>query len=351
MFLEESFECLLSNTVSLDETRRKRAIRAQNALRDRLKAVDEVKERLTGMYLQGSYALHTTVRPCDDDIEYDVDIILAADFQDHRDSWLQTGGYTLQWLQDQIESISLYKNKTRLLQHCVRVQYESDQQRFHLDVVPAHRPDTTGGEILICPDWAASNPKGFIDWFNAQKHRCGRLRHITRLLKYWRNLHGDEPNSMILTTLVGHHAPDEGAYRTLDHALVQTMTGISKWLNENASLLFGVDVPNPSLESENLARGWNGALSFVSLLDSATKLAQEAICCSDEEETIELWNAPELFDGCFPQTVRGLGQAERKVRNGIQSKSAFTGAAGAISVSRQKGHQCVPDNGGFYGTK
>jgi len=152
MLLEESFEEFLHDTVSLDETRQNRAIRAHNALRDRLKEIDEIKKRLTGMYLQGSYALYTTVRPSDNDIEYDVDIILAADFQDIIDHWWRDGYYVLRWLQECIAGIGLYEGKTRILKHCARVKYEVDQQRFHLDVVPAHRPNTTAGKILIPPN-------------------------------------------------------------------------------------------------------------------------------------------------------------------------------------------------------
>jgi hypothetical protein len=301
------------------------------------------------MYLQGSYALHTTVRPVDDDAEYDVDIILAADFQDYMDSLWQSGHDVIRWLQDQIESISLYEGKTQRLEHCVRVQYESDGQRFHLDVVPAHRPDTTDGEILIPPSWDPSNPKGFAKWFNEQQARCERVRHITRLLKYWRNLQGSAPNSMVLTTLVGRFAPGDEAYRTLDHALIQTMREIHAWLDDNYHMLFGVEVPNPSLADEDLARNWTGVPSFVNQLSTATEIAKDAAACRNEEETIELWNSPELFDGHFPTTVRGLGQAERDAREAMKNGSLAISATGAVHPDQSENNRSVPDNGGFYG--
>ena len=177
------------------------------------------------------------------------------------------------------------------------------------------------------------------------------MRHITRLLKYWRNLHGGGPNSMILTTLVGQHAPGDGAYRTLDHALAQTMTSMSKWLADNLDLFFGIEIPNPALEEEDLARGWSGAHSFHDRLKAATELAKEAICSKDEQETIELWNAPDLFDGRFPKTVRGLGEPERDAHSAMESGSLSVNATGTIGISGEKDDQRVPDNGGFYGRR
>ena len=360
MRLEESFDDFLRNTVSLDDTRRSRAQRAHNTVRRKLKAIDEVRACMigNGSFLQGSYALHTATRPCHEDMEYDVDVVLTLDLADENGNL--PGGYeVLSWLQSHLESINLYEGKTEMLDHCVRIQYESDDQRFHLDVVPAHCPDTEHDPILIpsrwlvlSGDWKASHPKGFVAWLTERKNeQCDAVRGVTRLLKYWRNLHNDDgagPNSMLLTTLIGLHAPAD--YRSLDDALVKAMRSICDWMSEQ-DWLDDLVVDNPSLPGENLARSWDMASfsTFQSCLSAATEKAEEARASKDEEETIALWNSSELFDDCFPKTTRGLGEEALRFAATMSSGGASVGATGRISLNPSRGGARVRDNRGFFG--
>lgn len=346
MFLRKSFEDFLSNEVNLDDTRMARVKRAHRTVRRKLRAMEEVRKVLTGMYLQGSYALLTATRPCGAHVEYDVDIVLAADFR-NEDEYKLSGRQALLWLQRQIESIGLYQGKTKILKHCVRIEYESDGQRFHLDVVLAHRPDSTDGPIEIPPQWALSNPKGYIEWFDKQSRRSDRLRHVVRLLKYWRNLQGGGPNSMVLTTLATQHAP--ASHRSLDDALVKTMSSTNKWLQGQSP--HDIEVLNPSLKEENLARNWQAAdvASFQSRFKTATQLAEEALSCKDEEETIKIWNAPELFDGTFPKTVRGLDKAPKSIAAAMSGNGAVTDPSGKVGTTPSEDHYPVKKSGGFYG--
>jgi hypothetical protein len=347
MFLKESFEQFQKTKVNLDDTRMKRVKSAHHSVRGKLGSIEAVREILTGFYLQGSYALLTACRPCDDAIEYDVDIVMAADFRNAH-GYMRSGQDVLAWLQEQIESIGLYKGKTTILKCCVRIAYESDGQRFHLDVVPAHRPDTTKGSILIAPKWSESDPRGYQAWFAKCQKRCDRLRHVVRLLKYWRNVQGGGPNSMILTTLAAQHVPTSS--RSLDDALVKTMTSLNGWLREQTA--YGVEVLNPSLKEENLARNWTGAevTDFQRLFSAATAKAKEARSCKDEEETISLWNDPVLFDGRFPKTVRGLGNEAKAAAAAIGDGLGLT-AAGQVCIGRGPTPRPVKQSGGFYGAR
>lgn len=348
MYLRKSFEHFLSNKVNLDATRMERVKRAHQSVRSELKTIDEVTEILTGMYLQGSYALLTACRPCGAHTEYDVDIVLAADFRS-KGGRMKNGWQVLRWLQRQIEGISLYAGKTEILKHCVRIKYESDGQRFHLDVVPAHRPDHVDGPIQIAPDWALSDPRGYLTWFEKRRRRSERLRHIVRLLKYWRNLRGGGPNSMILTTLAAWHAPT--AYRSLDDALVQTMSSLNAWLQDQSP--HHIEVINPSLEEENLARNWHAGdvASFQRRFQTATEMATEALSCKDEERTIGIWNAPELFDRHFPKTLRGLGDKAKAFAAAMSSKVAFTDPNGKVGFIPSKGRSAARVSGGFFGER
>jgi hypothetical protein len=349
MYLRQSFEDFLRDRVSLDDTRKDRVKRAHHSVRERLTSIDEVAEQATGKgtYLQGSYPLHTAVRPCNEDGVYDVDVVLAADFRDERGQMV-SGHRVLPWLRNCIKSIRMYEGKTMRKNRCIRIDYRSDNQRFHLDVVPAHRPDTLQGPIRLVPDWTESDPRGYIDWFRNQCDDTARLRHVVRLLKYWRNLRGVEVNSMILTTIVADHVPSE--VKSLDDSLVKTMSSLNSWMQGQS--LTSLEVPNPSMSEEDLARNWPYVKKrrFCSQLSKATEKAEEAVGCEDEETTIELWNDPELFDGHFPKTVRGLGKEPREVAGAMGSGGLAVGQAGRVSTSPDGSGQGVPGNGGFFGS-
>lgn len=351
MLLKDSFENFLSSKVNLDQTRFDRIVSAHNSIRDRLEADGKIQERLVGFYLQGSYALRTVSRPHSDDVEYDVDVVGAFDFRD-KHGRLITGPAALDWLYRHINSINLYEGKTEKRRSCVRIHYQSDGARFHVDVVPAHRPDTTEGPIRIPPDWDQSNPRGYKRWFQGRKdEHCKRVKHLVRLLKYWRNLQCEAdwgPNSMVLTTLVGQHTPADGDYKSLDDALVQTMTSMDELFQGQWHT---PEVLNPSLQGEDLARNWSQSdfKRFRRLFRRATETAQDAIESEDEEESIELWNTPELFDGKFPKTTRGLGQREKAVAAAMANGGLFTDPSGRLGSRSSKRGREMPDNHGYYG--
>jgi hypothetical protein len=256
------------------------------------------------------------------------------------------------WLYRRINSISLYEGKVEKRRSCVRIHYESDETRFHVDVVPAHRPDTTEGPIRIPPNWDWSNPRGYKQWLQERKdEHCERAKHLVRLLKFWRNLQCEGawgPNSMILTTLVGQHAPGDNDYKSLDDALVQTMASMNEFFRKQWHV---PEILNPSLDDEDLARNWSRSdfKRFRRLFQSATETAQSAIKNEDEKETIELWNAPELFDGQFPTTTRGLGSKEKTAAAAMMNGGLFTDPSGRVGNRSSKRRREVPNNHGYYG--
>lgn len=354
MFLSATFDNFIQNVVSLDRTRLNRIQRAHNAVRSDIEALDPVREISTGpTFLQGSYAIYTPVRPCDKEASYDVDIVLPADFRNER-SQLPNGRSVIRWLKSQIEQNGQYSDKTEVKGQCVRINYEADEGRFHLDFVPAHTLDPTEIPVQVPPDWSPSDPRGYREWFEKQAGRLEEKRHlryIVRMLKYWRNLRGVGPNSMILTTLSAQAAPSEGDYRSIDQALVTTMEGICEALDvEN---LRDVEIPNPSLPEENLARDWSVAeiLRFKRALSKATETAQDAIDSLNGSETAELWNSPVLFDGEFPVPEEDPSEEARAAGAAMAGGGLSFDSDGYASTDpNPDGHgSTVPDNGGFYG--
>lgn len=352
MRLKDSFEDFLTGRVNLDPTRVGRVQTAHNTIRDKIAALDDIKPHFVGTYLQGSYALRTAARPVHDDHEYDVDVVLAMDLRDAQGN-LYDGDAVLDWLYVLVNGIALYEGKVERRERCLRVRYSSDGQRFHLDVLPAHQPVIADEPILIPPDWAATNPRGYIRWLDGVvKDQCQRARHLARLLKFWRNLQYPDgafaPNSMVLTTLVGRFAPTDADYGSLDEALVLTMRGIDGWL-QGLGPFEEVVVKNPSLEGENLARNWSWVevSTFRGRFAEATRLAEAALASDDEEETIGLWNDDALFAGLFPKTLRGLGEQAKETAAAMAAGGLFVNSSGTVGTTGIR----VRNNRGYFGRR
>ena len=348
MILRESFDDFLRNRVNLNPTRLDRIRSAHRSVRAVLKADADLAPDYLGTFLQGSYAQGTGTRSPNGDV-YDVDVVLALDLED---DWgnLPSGWSVLNDVADALDADPLYAGKIEIRDRCVRVAYSNDGMDFHLDVLPAHAPDGTKEPLQIPRDWRWTDPRGFKDWMDAKnRDGCGLLRRVIRLLKYWRSVQElGSPNSMVLTTLAGLHLPKSvSPAGAVDDALVQTMEGIAGWATD-ASAWSVPEIPNPSMEEENLARAWSAAdwRAFRDAIRAAADNAREARGTTDEEEAVSLWNGPDLFDGTFPTTLRGLGEGHR------QRSAAFVGgglAVGGDGCVGSPSGRFVRPNRGFYG--
>ena len=89
---------------------------------------------------------------------------------------------------------------------------------------------------------------------------------------------------------------------------------------------------------------------FQHLLGVATDKAEDALACKDEEETIELWNRTDLFDGRFPKTLRGVGEDAKVAADAMGDGLAVT-PAGLVSIGPSRSFEPVEKGGGFDGEK
>ena len=342
MILKASFDDFLSSRVNLNKTRLERVRSAHHSVRDVLKADADLSPDYVGTFLQGSYAYSTATRSPHDDDPYDVDVVLALDLEDDWDG-LPSGYSVLNDVYGALDAVPLYAGKVELRERCVRVSYSSDGMAFHLDVLPA---DATNGmqEALRIPrDWCWTHPRGYGAWLNdVNAERCGYLKPVAKLVKYWRSLHGLGVNSMVLTTLVADHLPSDAL--SIDDALVQTLEGIADWAGDRSYWLVPT-VENPSLEGEDLARAWSLGdwQAFRSAVSDAATAARDARDSKDEEDTIDLWNEKVLYDGLFPTTVRGLGTKARA------TAAAFSSGALYAPVSSGRSSVAVTPNRGYFG--
>jgi hypothetical protein len=255
---------------------------------------------------QGSYAAGTAIRPLRAKDEFDVDLVIKLTL---RGSVASTAA--LDWLRSRLALDRTFKS--RLVHHprCVRVSYAGD---FHLDIVPARRvssalrtgPTTTLNLVrLKVPDrkggWRFSNPEGFIRWIERQDRRTGGdFGRMVMMLKGWRDNKTPEKTrvrSIVFTTLIGRAVPtwSRGSDSTRPDARILIAT--LHRLNQQLRGITGVPVvSNPSLRSENLARGWtrNDFVEFRSQINQAWKLA----IFINKQGDPAVWRA--LFGRTFP---------------------------------------------------
>ena len=138
-----------------------------------LAAAEDPMLRALAIYLQGSTALGTTVKPISQN-EHDVDLV--AHIGGVRDS--TPPSLVKKTIGDRLRANGRYEPLLEEMPRCWRLNYANE---FHLDITPSilnHACDL-GGELV--PDkklkeWCASNPKGYRALFDRRASLQPRLR-------------------------------------------------------------------------------------------------------------------------------------------------------------------------------
>lgn len=345
MYLKKAFDSFLTDKVNTTPTQVKRIQSAHNSVRSVLEN-SALKPIIDRTLLQGSYAIKTGVRSARGDKPFDVDVVVGLRLADENGD-LPDGLKTLLAIQAILEDSHLYKGKTTVLDSCVRVDYADSGQSFHLDVVPVHVLAGMRDPVQIPRDWRWTNPFGYVDRFNDQSsERCGYLRRVTRLVKYLRDVQQMNGfNSMVLTTRVAELMPT--SCESVDDALAKVLRALADWADGVGAFQSPI-VCNPSLPTEDLARNWHFADfgAFRTLIKAAADDAEAAIASDSEQDTINLWNGDNLFDGYFPTKLHGLDEA-KKVANDYSSGISRVGPTGLIGGSGLVAHR----TSGFFGSR
>ena len=249
------------------------------------------------VYVQGSFALGTAVKPISDE-DYDVDVVCLL------------GLSTLDITQEQRKSIvgsrlKAHRTYAQMLdpregsRRCWTLKY-ADESRFHLDILPAipddHEwlialgiPEKLAQHAIcitdqktwdICDDWPKSNPQGYAEWFREQmrvvyekqraivalKERADvqdipdymvrtPLQRVIQLLKRHRDVRyngdDDKPISIIITTLAARAYNNEDE---LLEALLNVVLGMREAIENRNGVWWVEDPVNPQ---ENFADKWN----------------------------------------------------------------------------------------------
>ncbi|MBI5336169.1 MAG: nucleotidyltransferase [Mycolicibacterium rufum] len=286
----EQFDQFLS-AIELKQKQVDRIESARNSLTTLLKDWYDITD--DEVFVQGSYANNTAVRPIEGG-EYDIDIVVvSADDDDGATDAIRE-------LFDTLED-SRYKDKIEERKPCVRVKYADEQiGGFHVDVIPlrvssSDEHDAPYEAPRKGSGWHGTAPAEYTDWCTDQGEQFQRT---VMMFKRWRDEQQDvrkAVKSIVLQVLISQYMPvgiEDDAGR-----VAATFVNMHDALKDLES---APEVLNPSLDSEDLAARWSDAdfANFKTELEEAAEIASEASSADTLVEACEKWN--EIFGDAFP---------------------------------------------------
>jgi len=304
--------------IKLDTARIDRVVGAITRFQEFCKKDDELKAAMAdNVFLQGSVATKTTVRPLGDD-EFDVDAVypfnLAA-FGAHA-SPVQI----LEWFKARLKQSDFYKNKLIARDRCARIDYAGD---FHVDIIPAtkimpeHQPYAVPAKDL--GSWITNDPLGYVNWVKEIDGRAsgidsdgvGRFVRSCRMMKRWRDatfLSASAPSSIVLVTMLGKHDPSKKEYDPplSDPLYPKYQTDIA-YLYDMLRLTHScLDAArrsafmHPTLPKEDLSRGWDekNLVPFMTKLQTCIDNLKLGIYSQDEKASLKHYK--DAFGDTFP---------------------------------------------------
>lgn len=245
------------------------------------------------IYPQGSFALGTVVKPTNDTDDYDLDIVCQ---------FAKQYGLTAEQLKvDVVKPLLARYNRTSKdieeKRRCWHVEY-AHIPNFHMDVIPAvdrifYINITDHDEDADTYDYIGSNPKGYLEWFNARKkesrtaifeqymaenrHKINcqadvekikeyklktPLQKTIQLLKRHRDIMfekddtGAKPISIIITTIAAELYKNEN---NIVDTLSSILNNAKRYIEEHkVEGLYHIDNPSSTgAKTENFADKWN----------------------------------------------------------------------------------------------
>jgi Second Messenger Oligonucleotide or Dinucleotide Synthetase domain len=249
------------------------------------------------VFIQGSYANDTAVKPADESGEYDLDIVCVYGEPDTAAGAIER--LTAVLSEDADLRARLDPNESG--RPCVRLRYADDRDGygFHVDIVPArgiNPQDVVDVPMRGQEGWRQSAPFPYTRWCQQQSPMFLR---VVRFLKRWRGVHGDGSiASIMLQVLTAEH---------LDIAATSDAEALASTLAKmhNGLALSPPDPPvilNPVLPTENLAERWKPEdyQTFRRELDEAVQLSRAALMESDQQTSHDLWRR--LLGEDFPDS-------------------------------------------------
>ena len=193
----------------------------------------------------------------------------------------------------------IYKDKASLNTRCVTITYAGD---FEIDIVPCVT-DRPGGtyRFEICnrveESFEPTDSEAYTAWLADRNGWVGndRLREVTRLLKYLRDIKQTFTcKSILLTTLIGNlvtpaDAVYHNAYFPDPPTALKTLIGrVDDYLQEHPELH---EVNNPVLQRESFTRHWDDDkyANFRDVIDRYREWIDDAYDEPDQSESRRKW--------------------------------------------------------------
>ena len=125
----------------------------------------------------------------------------------------------------------------------------------------------------------------------------GRFTRVAKMLKHWRNQTFD---ARVRPPSVGFEVVMANSWPFLANSDASAVSGVLRQISTSFSYTRPTAM-NPSLQSENLLRGWirDNHEVFMTELRASADLAEQALRETDEGRSIALWQR--LFRTRFPQ--------------------------------------------------
>ncbi|NNG71910.1 nucleotidyltransferase [Rhizobium laguerreae] len=311
-----------------------------------------------GIFLQGSTAIGTTVKPIGSN-EHDVDLVAHAPYLGN---WVEPAALK-KAIGDRLKANGHYKPLLVEMARCWRLVYANE---FHMDITPSipNRNCHMGGELV--PDralkiWKPSNPKGYkalflervklaprfrvtkslhtqdraradIEAFPEQVHFKGLLQRVVQILKRHRDVFialneidiSLSPISVLVTTLASQSY--EYCVRTFTYEseldllfdVIRHMTDFIETRRVDGQMQWFVW--NETTKGENFSEKWNGD--------------------PKRAEIFFTWHTRALADISRLKDVDGLDGLRRQLGDAFGSapaKAVIDSITDDISTSRQKG--------------
>lgn len=268
-------------------------------------------------WLQGSYKLHTLIRPL---LKQDYDVDVGVYFEWEQSSVVKLMPRELRGhLQESLLDFAMYDENVKRVEapakeHCSRAYYE---KHLHIDLPGYHYSTDTRETRLatLAGEWEISDPERMVTWFQNRLHGDERAqaRRVVRYLKAWAALwfehdRGAQPSSLMLTVLAADAFADSVQHLNLgdDEALQIVVDALFDRLLASSV----VDNPVATDQDRNLNRlDQDEFARFMSSLSRFRDIARDAVQANSEADAAAIWT--EAFDYLLPlPDITGMAEED-----------------------------------------
>lgn len=283
------FQDFLNDVVNIDQKRLDSLATSTDAIEKYIRNSD-YGTKIRFFRPQGSLAHNTIIKPLPGK-EFDADIVMVVS---ENDDW-DPKDY-LYDLRRVLKKSSVYKDKARLSDVCVTLDYSGDKK---IDILPIFNVKDEDDELHIChhrhDQLIRSEPLEFTNWLVERNKVSGdnSFRKVTRILKYIRSYKTSFTcPSVLLTTLIGEQINENDKGSDSFSSVPKTLTAILSRLDDFLSKHDNVPVvKNPSYDDEDLGELWTQTQfeNFKSCISKYSGWAREALEEEDHNESLKKW--------------------------------------------------------------